>query len=449
MRRALAIVWLGALAAAASCDPQLGAWGLGAIRDMKTPADDPTLACGPNPTEARAAERAACAFGPGAKPEETLGIAAGALARMPIRHVIVVMKENRSFDHMLGKLRERGAPDADGIPPGWSNPDGSGAPVPATRATTTCIPFDPGHQSVAMADGVDHGKMDGFVTSAARTTKSDGAFAMQYYDEADLPFTYWLARTFALADRDFAPMLTGTFANRSFMLFGTNAGVVDTGIVYPSPRTPSIFHLLMNAGFTWGAYTDGGPLSGTLDWSKTDPGVHTMQELYDALAAGALPNVAFVDGRESWEDDHPLADVQRGEAWLAGIYDRVVRAPQWPRTAMIFTYDEGGGFADHVPPPNGCAVTGSRWVERGPRVPLVAVSPWARRGFVSHVVRDHTSITRFIEAVFGLPALTARDANADALLDLFDFSCGRDLSVGAAPAPGAGGCPNPFPPGAD
>jgi phospholipase C len=85
----------------------------------------------------------------------------------------------------------------------------------------------------------------------------------------------------------------------------------------------------------------------------------------------------------------------------------------------------------------------------GPRVPLVAISPWAKRAFVSHDVTDHTAITRFIEMLFGLPALSARDANSEALFDLFDFSCGRDMSVPAAPNPGTGGCPNPSPLGAD
>lgn len=147
-------------------------------------------------------------------------------------------------------------------------------------------------------------------------------------------------------------------------------------------------------------------------------------------------------------------DVQRSLAALAGAIvlsallstprpvDHVATSPQLPRLAMIWTYDEAGGFADHVPPEqHGCAPGGgSSWTQRGPRIPLVVVSPWVRRSFASHVVRDHTSITRFIETVFGLPALTERDANSDALLDLFDFSCGRDLTLPAGPAAGTGGC---------
>jgi phospholipase C len=199
--------------------------------------------------------------------------------------------------------------------------------------------------------------------------------------------------------------------------------------------------LLMNAGYTWGAYTDDLPFSGALDWGPGDPGVHPLEGVYAALDAGTLPNVAFVDGRTSYDDDHPPADLQIGEAWLRTLYEHAVASPQWPRLAVIWTYDEAGGFADHVPPPGACSAdSASPSIGLGPRVPLVVISPWARRSYVSHVVREHTAITRLIEAVFDLPALTARDANADALLDLFDFSCGRDLTVPPAPPAGTGGC---------
>jgi phospholipase C len=289
---------------------------------------------------------------------------------------------------------------------------------------------------------VNGGKMDGFVQNAAATTSSDGSYALHYYDASDLPFYYFLAKTFAIADRHFAPVPSGTFPNRSFMMFGTSAGVVDTGITYPPPSTPSIFQLLMSAGFTWGAYTDGAPFSGTLEWANDAPGVHTTKEIYDALDAGTLPNVAFVDGIEEVEDDHPVGDLQVGEAWLKKLYDHAIASPQWKGLVILYTYDEGGAFFDHVAPPEACRALPSRvpFTTMGPRIPLVTISPWSKRGYVSHVVHDHTAITRFIEAIFDLPALTARDANSDALLDMFDFSCGRDLSVAQAPAPGTGGC---------
>ena len=441
------------LLAICACDPQQASWGLDAIDSMQTPADDPTLGCGVTiPADSSVEKRAECTFTAGALARDTLGVDEATRARIPIRHVIVMMKENRSFDHLLGKLHDI-LPDAEAVPSDYTNPAPDGALVAPMHAATTCIASDPNHQSQSIATCLDGGKMDGFVKNAAATTGTDGSFAMSYYEPGDLPYDYWLASSFAIADRDFAPMATGTFANRDFMLFGSNAGVFDTGLLYPMPNTPSIFQTLMNAGFTWGAYTDqeGAALSGSLDWSSSAPGVHPITALLDELDKGTLPNVAFVDGTENVEDDHPLADLQRGEAWTKGILDHVLSSPEWMRLAVIWTYDECGAFADHVPPPSACApgVYSSTETARGPRVPLVVISPWAKRAFVSHVVRDHTAITRFIETLFDLPALTARDANSDALLDMFDFSCGRDLSVPAAPSPGTGGCPNPPPPGAD
>jgi phospholipase C len=374
-------------------------------------------------------------------PDATLGIDPTLAAAIPIRHVIVMLKENRSFDHLFGRLHDL-LPEVEAVPASYTNPDLSGTPVAPFHATTTCIPLDPGHQSVSMQAAIDGGKMDGFVRSAARTTGSDGTIALASYEPSDLPFYHFLATTFAINDRHFAPEVSGTFANRNFLLFGTNAGTVDTGDVYPSPSTPSLLQLLINAHATWGVYTDDLPFSGALDWKAGDPGVHPLHDLYDALDRGTLPNVVFVDGTENLDDDHPTADLQRGEAWVKQIYDHALASPQWPRLAIIWAYDEGGGFADHVVPTPGCRATPrSPFVDRGPRVPLVVISPWAKRGFVSHVEEDHTAITRFIALLFNLPALTARDANSSALLELFDFSCHRELDVAPAPDPGTGGCP--------
>jgi phospholipase C len=419
-------------------------WGLERIETMATPSDPPVTCPVPIPADSLAVARAGCAFGAGAHVSATLGIPPAVLAAIPIRHVIVMMKENRSFDHLFGKLHDEGQPDVESVPASYVNPDNAGSEVAPFHATTTCISVDPEHQATSIKAAVNGGGMNGFVKNAAATTGTDGHFVMAEYDRTDLPFYDWLATTYAVGDRHFAPMQSGTFAARNFLLFGTNAGVVDTGISFPDPNTNSILRSLMNAGRTWGAYTDSEPFSGALGWSKDDPGVHSMRDFFDALDRGTLPNVAFVDGVENVEDDHPTADLQVGEAWSKKIYDHLVRSPQWPRTALLFTYDECGAFADHVPPPNGCLPgdpMGWPFPELGPRVPLVAISPWAKRNYASHVPHDHAAITRFIEAIFDLPALTARDANSDALFDLFDFSCGRDLTppVGA-PDPGIGGC---------
>ncbi len=425
------------------CDPQKGDWGFEAIRTLPTPPDPP-LVCGATiPVDTHVAERAGCAFSVGSHAAATLNIDGATAQTFPIRHVVILMKENRSFDHLLGALHERGQPGTEAVPATFANPDSHGNLIYPFGAPTTCVPYDPGHQSVSVRTCLDDSMMDGFVRNAASTTESDGSFVMSAYDEPDLPFYYWLAKTYALNDRHFASLASGTYANRAFYVLGANFGVVDTGIDYPPPSTPSIMQLLMNAGYTWAAYTDSQPFDGAFDWDSSSPGVHSMPALYDALDKGTLPNVAFVDGDEDIEDDHPVADLQVGEAWLKVIYDHAVASPQWPRMALLWTYDEAGGFADHVAPPTDvCAPDPAHppFAGLGPRVPFVAISPWAKRNYVSHVPQDHTAMTRFIETLFDLPSLSGRDANMGALMDLFDFSCGADAPVSAAPAAGTGGC---------
>jgi phospholipase C len=391
--------------------------------------------------------RAACHFGAGARVTETLPITAAERAALPIKHVIVVMKENRAFDHLLGHLHDSGQPGVEAIPAGFTNLDLNNQPVAPFPLQTTCVDLDPGHQWDDMHAEVDNGAMDGFVSNAALSTGDDGHFVMGNYAASDVPFYYWLASTFAINDRHFPSVRSGTWPNRAFLLLGTADGVRCTYCKMPKPTTPSIFDSLTRAGVSWAAFTDSDPFDGTLGWTDTHPGVHSFVDFQNALKDGSLPAVSFVDGIAWLEDEHPTADVQVGENWTRLVYESVVASPLWPSIAMVWTYDEAGGFADHVPPPNTACVArpgnpeDAPFFELGVRVPLVMISPWARPGFASHVVQDHTSITRLIEAVFDLPALTSRDANSTALLDMFDFSGAPPmLHPPDAPLAGKGGC---------
>ncbi len=132
-------------------------------------------------------------------------------------------------------------------------------------------------------------------------------------------------------------------------------------------------------------------------------------------------------------NEHPPKSIQAGQKFVADIISAVMKSPNWPRTALFFTYDEHGGFYDHVPPPAACPpdhqlpilASGdkpSAFDRYGLRVPLILISPWARKQYVSHQIQDHTSLLRFVQARFDLPALTARDANATPPMDVFDFS---------------------------
>lgn len=421
-----------------------------AVADLAPPTEEPppwvkpTTCPSPPRVDGRAVYRTACSFPSATTPKQSLALTEAERARIPIKHVVVMMKENRSFDHLFGGLKKL-QPDVEVFPPGYSNPELGGKPVPAARLTTTCLGFDPDHQWGAMHTAVNEGAMDGFVRNAS-LSGGDGHYAMGFYEQADLPFYYFLADTYALADHHFPSVQSGTFPNRLYLLYGTSDGVRETGHTrWVSPTLPNILDLLAKKGVSVGVYADDHPFSETLtdpknNWEKTHPW-KPVQGLIDDFAADTVPSVVFVDGIENVDDEHPTADLQRGEAWTKRIYDAAVASKAWSSTVLLYTYDEGGGFFDHVPPPTGCVARpqDSAFFELGVRVPLIAISPWARRHYVSKVPRDHTAITRFLEVLFDLPALTARDANADALLDMFDFDC-PPAPIAKAPASGSGGC---------
>jgi phospholipase C len=379
---------------------------------------------------------AVCRYRAGARVAETLGVTPAERRALPVEHVIVLVQENRSFDHYFGKLAEAGQPEAEGLPPGFVNADREGRLVAPFHLPTTCLPLDPPHQWESMHAHWNEGRMDGFVTEA--DDEGNGRWAMGYYDAGDLPFYHWLARTFSIGDRYFSAAMGGTWPNRQILYTGTaHARRAPTAMLQDAR---SLFDALDEAGVSWRVYTDGPPRQDCIGWRRGARGVEPVAELLAGLAAGTLPAVAFLD--PAAEDEHPPADVQRGEGWARQLYLRVRASPLWPRLALFLTYDEGGGFLDHVPPPAACPPAPDRaeYDRRGTRVPFIVVSPWARPHHVSHTTYDHASLLRFIELLFDLPALSDRDANAGALLDLFDFSTPRLARPPPAPPAGRGGC---------
>ena len=400
-------------------------------------------------------KRAACTYAAGAKVADTLGVTDADRKKLPISHVIVVMKENRSFDHYFGKRS-----DVEGIPADFTNPDTTGAKVAFTHETNSCFPYDPEHQWVAMHAQYDDGKMDGFIKNAAARSvgaddstpvTTDGHYVMTYRERADLPFYNFLGDTYALADHYFSSAISGTWANRLYLYAGTSYGVKDTGKDFVKADATGIFEALTAAKVTWGVYSDDTfPLDGALltaGWDSSHAGVGKVQAFFDAIKNGTLPQVVFIDAGLNTEDEHPPGDLQVGEAWTKKIYDAITGSSYWldkdgKGVAMIWTYDESGGFADHVAPPKACVASPDQaeFDHLGFRVPFVMISPFARKKYVSHVEHSHTSITRFIELLFDVPAMTARDANSDALLDMFDFGCPAMDKPPTPPSPATGGC---------
>src|SRR5947207_12204397 len=267
-----------------------------------------------------------------------------------IEHVIVLMMENRSFDHLLGWL-----PHADGIQAGLTYVDRNGTPQPTHALApdyTGCRHSDPDHSYGGGRIQYDGVKMDGFLRSGRNDVYSIG-----YYVEKDRAFYSALARSFTVCDRYSWSILGPTFANRFFMHSAQTDRLSNT---LPLATMPTIWDRLAAAGVSGRYYFSNLPFLGLWGTKYVPISSPYQQFLLDA-ASGKLPAVSFLDPRftttddGTGNDDHPHADIRSGDAFLAQTFHAVANGPGWPRTLFIVNYDEWGGFFDHVAPPRATA----------------------------------------------------------------------------------------------
>ena len=369
---------------------------------------------------------------PGSLPYPDLTIGTDTIPQ--IEHIIVLMMENHSYDNRLGMLRR---PGADGFrlglggKPTATNPYGDGRIQHAFRMPTTCqngtVTQEWGNSHIQY----DNGKMDGFVL----TSKAE---SMGYWQEQDQPFYYSLARTFPIADRYFCSVLGQTYPNRRYLLAATSIGQVNDTLPsltdYPAGGT--IFDQLDKYGITWKDYYTTLPsveLFPPLYFKNNGTKVVPIAGFFTDAAAGTLPNYCLVEPDYETQSEENPQNIAAGEAFAASVINAVMGGPGWDKTVLLWTYDEHGGYYDHVPPPAAIApdsippaVPAGQSVydgfgRYGFRVPFALVSPWARPNYVSHRVFDHTSILKLVESKWNLPALTYRDANANAMLDMLEL----------------------------
>jgi phospholipase C len=392
--------------------------------------------------------RSGLAVGPGSLPDPSLP--AGTDTMPQVEHVIIYMQENHSYDNYFGLLNRGDGLSLDGSGrPTNTNPDLQGNPVSMFHLET-CDRSDSASQSWnASHISWDGGAMDGFVRAAGGGTGSMG-----YYDHTDLPFYDGLAKTFPICDRWFCSMLGQTFPNRRYLQAATSVGIVSTDVaeVVATPTAPNgvIWERLDDHGISWLDYCIDLPdifLFPTYGTQKQDHVKHFADFLSDCLH-GTLPQVSIISPGDTTYTEESPADVQNGEAYSASIINAVMNSPAWEKTVLFFTYDEHGGYYDHVPPPPAIApdniaprITAppdqpGGFDRYGMRVPGFVISPFAKANYVSHVVHDHTSILKFIETKFNLEAMTFRDANADDLLDTLDFVNVPFREPPTLPAPG-------------
>jgi phospholipase C len=355
---------------------------------------------------------------------------AGALpspADSGIDHVILVMMENRSFDHFLGWL-----PRADGRQAGLSyrDPNGRSHRTFHQSQLNGCGFNDPDHSYSGGRIQYNGGSMDGFLTDAA-----NDSYAISFYRPDDRPFMSSLARHYTSCDRYFCSILGPTYPNRIFQHAGQTDRLSNT---FTASTLPTIWDQLNKSGGPTGRYYYSDlPILALWGGKYTGISAKISQFLSDA-SAGTLPNVSFVDpgfvgeGSGTSDDDHPLADIRAGDAFLSQIFHAVSAGPGWDRTVLIINYDEWGGFFDHVPPPRvtpGVPVGAlprsgvdkdlvDHRVLLGFRVPCIVASPFTgvQDGGtpVAHGLFDHTSVLKLIEWRWGLQPLTRRDASTKA-----------------------------------
>jgi phospholipase C len=439
---------------------------------------------------------------PGERPDPSRPVGTNLLPQ--IKHTVVLMMENHSFDNYLGTLgRGEGFPLGDDGAPDAENPDSAGTMIRAYHASSTVqqdgVPVQSWCDSHTQWGG---GKMDGFVTSTEQASpEGDKAAAMAYWTDQDLPFYHGLARTFPLADRWFSSCLGPTFPNRRFLLAGTANGLMDDLPFNLLDRPPAgtIMDMLTRHKISWINYRSassdrsafrgymryrhrrtrhhlaslGRPLRKTSDVFKRDlqftaaiyplgmagymAHVRSLEQFFADADSGHLPSFCIVDPDfRSFSEENPQ-DIRKGESFAAEVISRVMHGPGWADTLLIWTYDEHGGYYDHVAPPSAVPpddVRGRslvahqsllrsllkvlfpsyvRHAERlvaGPdaydtygfRVPAVIVSPYARPDCVLSDVFDHTSVLKLIEEKWNLPALTLRDAAATSPLGALDLT---------------------------
>lgn len=328
--------------------------------------------------------------------------------RSLIEHIIIVLQENHTFDNYFGTF------------PGAEGTQGKSICLPVDEGSSECIspyhdpdltPVDMSHSWNSAHQDYDNGKMDAFIYSEGSKE------TMGFYDSSDLPHYWNAAKEYVLCDQYFTSVMSESAPNHLYLVAGTAGGLLNDSV--PSTLNfPPVFEQLDKVGVTWKVY-------GFSDWYKSFKYVQEVKAGNNFLSAGQFPKdvlsgslsqVSWIVGAPGGSE-HPPANIQKGENSVANdIVNAVGSSGYWTSSAVFITWDDYGGFYDHIPPPQ---------VDQygyGFRVPMLMVSPYSKKGLVDHTINDHTSILKFVENRFGLSPLSSRDATANDLSEAFDFS---------------------------
>jgi phospholipase C len=332
-----------------------------------------------------------------------------ALNATSIKHIVVFFQENHAFDNYFGMY-----PGANGLNGSIALPvkKGANATVSPFHLSSSIFPLR--NDMTAARTAYDDGLMDGFVYAEGSTN------TMGFYDSRDIPYYWDYASKFVLMDNFFTSVMGPSLPNHLYLIAGQSGGVTGN-IINFQLNFPTIMDELDANNVSWKFYSSSlmNPLSAFRSFetnaSRLQNLAFTTQFVTD-VSSGTLPSVSWVMPSSSAESEHPPADVGIGEHYIVSTVNAIMASPYWNSTAIFITWDDYGGWYDHVAPPQ---------IDRfgfGFRVPCLIISPYAKEGLVDHTQADFTSILKFIETVHSLPPLTTRDTAASNLSEAFNFS---------------------------
>jgi phospholipase C len=372
-----------------------------------------------------------------------------------IEHFVIVMQENRSFDHFMGALKRdkkyanRSTVSGSSLDDfNWNRDDEvTREKVYIFKADTPKL-HSPPHTFPAAHAQWNEGKNDQFVIEAFKKhgEKYDHQ-PMAYYERSQIPFYYWLADNFTVMDNWHASVMGPTIPNRLYLNTGTSAGHEDNE-PFTGDEPETIWDQIRLANLT--RKKDGRPEIKAKSYYAGRAGMmaHTLpkktaaghipfakiSEFYDDAKKGTLPHVSYIEPNYHVNDDHPAHDIRLGQAFVSTIYGKLAASPQWSKTLLIVIYDEHGGFWDHVSPPE-AHDSNENFRRFGFRVPAFVAGPTVKKGHLASGLHDHTSVLATLALRFGLPNISERAANAETLEHVFDASLFKKNE--AAPKPEA------------
>jgi phospholipase C len=363
----------------------------------------------------------------------------GPAPNTPIQHFVVLMQQNRSFDHYFGTY-----PGADRIP------SGTCMPIDPSRSNSKCIkPFNLGSRAIGdlahsrgtFAAQYRRGGMNGFIDANRRTSGRVDPTVMGYYDGEDIPYYWNVADEYVLFDRFFASSPSGSVRNAMYWVTGTPGNYSEESIPAGGfGELETIFDRLQARDISWKFYVQNynpginfrnrgsGERSSQVAWVPPlaydrylrDPKLRThivdLEEYFEDLQSGDLPSVSYIVAPSGGSSEHPPAAVKAGQRFVAKLVNALMRSEHWSRSAFMWTYDGWGGWYDHVKPPR------ADRFGYGFRVPALLVSPYAKRGHIESTTLDFTSILKFVERNWDLEPLASRDRKARSIAGAFDFN---------------------------